>query len=306
MERNEQRLDTAESVFFRRQLESIDQVAYNHKYPKYKARMFLPTQQGVDPDARVYTYRMFDQHGKAKPIANGADDLPLANASGQEVSQRVQNIGAAYAYDIFEIKAAAKTGTPLDQMRAVGARRAVEELMDEYLSIGNAALGLSGLLTLTGTSTLSNVATWGSLASADPDVVAGNILAVANKGVEATDEAFNRFLIVMPLALYNIAANLKMSSQSNVTVLQYVKAVSPYIEDIQPWYRTEVRVDATHDMICAFPRDPEVVAALCPRELEFLTPEQRNLVYTVNGTASCGGVVCRFPKAITYLGVATS
>lgn len=301
------RLDAADSVFFRRQLESIDARIYEKKYPKFKARGLIPTQQGVDPDARVYTYRMFDKFGKAKPISNGADDLPRAGASGAEYSQIIQNVGMSYAYELAEIRAAARTGTPLDEMRASAARGAVEELVDEYLALGNTDLGLKGLLALSNTSTYTVTGFWGDLDAADPDNVAADIMGIASKGVEATDEAFNRFTVVMPLALYNIAAQLKMSTASDVTVLKYVLATSPYIEQVVPWFRTELAgAGGTTHRIAAFPRDPECVAALVPREFTFEQPEQRNLAYVVNGTASCGGVVCRFPKAITYGDIAVS
>ncbi len=309
------RLDAVESVFFQRQLESIDAKAYQHKYPQYKARMFLPTQTGVDPNADVYTYRMYDSQGKARPIGRNPKDLPRGNASGQEVKQSVVNVGAAYAYDLFEIRRAAMTGTPLDQMRGVGARRAIEELMDEYLAFGNTSLGLSGVLKLTGTTTATSGGFWGTLLTADPDKVAGDLLRVLNAGVEATDEAFNKFIVVLPLAMYNIAATLKMSSLSNTTVLQYVASVSPYLDGglagIQPWYRCEANatlaaIDSTHDLIAAFPRDPECATAIIARETEFLAPEQEGFDYVVNGHAACGGVAVRFPKAITYMSVVTS
>lgn len=307
---NGARLDAAESVFFARQLESIDQVAYQHKYPKYKARMFLPNQQGVGAYDRTYTYRMYDTQGRARPMGNNARDIPLANASGAETSQVIHNLEVGYAFNLMEIQQAAKTGTALDQMRANAAKRAMDELIDEYLSLGNTTLGVSGLLKLTGTSTYTSAGFWGTLATADPDKVAGDLLGTLSKGVEATDEAFSKFVCVLPLAMYNIAAQLKMSSTSNVTVLDYVSTVCPYLEGgkdgIQPWYRTELAVDSTHDLICAFPRDPECVAALVPRDLEFLAPQQDGFNFVRPGHAACGGVVVRYPKAITYCSVVTS
>lgn len=302
---SEARLDAADSVFFRRQLESIDQRVYTHKYPKYKARMLIPTQQGVDPNARVYTYRMYDQQGKARPIGNASDDAPRSNASGEEVSQRVQNMANSYEYDIWEIQAASKSGVPLDEMRALGCRRGMEELMDEYLALGNSALKLTGLLNITSTSTATSAGAWGTLDTADPDKILADLNALANTGVEATDEAFAKFVLCMPLAKYNLAANLKMGTVANETVLSFFRKTNGYVEDVVPWYRTEKNQggDSTHDRLIAFPRDVECVAALCPRELEFLTPEQRNFSYVINAHASCGGVVCRFPKAITYMDV---
>ncbi len=301
MSQTQPRLDAAETVFFKRQLEAIDARVYEHKYPQYKARMLIPTQQGVDEVSRVYTYRMFDQLGKAKFIGNAADDLPRAEASGQEFPQVIKNLGCAYGYDIFEIKAAAKTGTPLDDMRARGARRAMEEKIDEILAVGDADYGLKGLLTLDDTTSYSGSGAWGDLDAADPDKVAADLLGAASAGAEATDEAFNRFTIVLPLPKYNLAANLRMGDGSDVTVLKYVLATSPYLEAVVPWFRCEGVASGPADRLCAFPRDAEVVAALVPKELEFLPPEQRNLEYVINGVASCGGVVARYPKAITYM-----
>lgn len=305
---NDTRLDAVENVFFRRQLESIDARVYEQKYAQHKAQALIPQQSGVNPNARSYTYRMTNGVGKARPIGNASDDLPKANATGVEITQRIQNIGASYDYDVFEIKAAAMTGTQLDDMRARNARKAVEELIDEYLSLGNASLGLKGLLTLSGTSTYSPSGFWGDLDSADPDNVAGDLLGLGSKCAEATDEAFSRVTIALPLPMYNIAAQLKMSTTSDITVLKFVMATSPYIEGVVPWYRTEANAlwSASHNRVVAFPRDPEVVSALVPNPLETMAPEQRNLSFVINMIASVGGVVCRHPKAITYMDVPTS
>lgn len=302
------RLDAADSVFFQRQLETIDARVYEKKYPKYKARGFIPTQPGVSPYDRVYTYRMYDTQGQARYMGQNSDDAPRSNASGEETPQTIKDLEVSYSYNLLEIQAAARTGTPLDELRAMGARRAMEEKIDRLLSIGDAAVGIKGLLTLTGTTTVTPSGFWGTLATANPDLVASDLLRVASAGAEATDEAFNRFMIVLPFAMYNLASQLKISDVSNTTVLQYVRQVSPFIEDVQPWFRCERNQagDSTHDLIVAFPRDVEAVAGIVPRELEFLAPQQRNFDYVINGHASCGGVVARYPKAITIAQVPTS
>jgi hypothetical protein len=306
------RLDAVETMFFKRQLEQIDRKLFEAKHPKYKARGFIPTQPDLDPDLPVYTYRMFDTVGKARVAGpGGGNDAPRASASGAEASQHIHNLIASYSYTLWEIRTAQKTGTPLDQMRANAARRAIEELVDEFLAFGSTAYGLSGLLKLSNTSSVTSEGTWGTLATADPDKLISDLLRTASKGVEATDEAFNKFMLVLPLNLYNLASQLRISANNNTTVLQYVKATSPFITDVQPWYRCEANatlaaIDSTHDMLCAFPQDTEVVSALVPRELEFLQPEARNYEHVINGHASCGGVVCRYPKAITYCSIVTS
>lgn len=305
------RLDSTESVFFKRELESIDQRVYEKKYPQYLARSLLPTQDGVDPTAKVYTYRMFDTVGKAKWIAQMSDDLPRGEAFGEEASQLIRPLGAAYGYSIYDIKAAVRMGTPLETMKAMGARRAVEEKIDLSLSLGDSTVGVKGLLTLSSTTSFTpstkaaGGTTWGTLAArnATAEEVAGDIMGLCNKLVETTKGAFNRFRIVLPIEQYNYAASIRLGDGSDVTALKFAQQNSPFIESVTAWYRCDAAVSnsvLSNDLMCAYPYDPEVVAALVPEEFTIHPAEQRNLEYIINTTASCGGVVCRYPVAVGY------
>ena len=119
------RLDAAESVWFQRALEFIDTQNYEHLEPANLARTYVPTQPGVPEWALTYTWRMFQKFGEAKIIGNASTDLPRADADGAEQSKVVKLIGAAYGWDFREIKASAKTGTRLDEMKSMGAQFAI-------------------------------------------------------------------------------------------------------------------------------------------------------------------------------------
>src|SRR5690242_422446 len=103
------RLDAGESAFFLRQLEFIDQQAYQVLYPALMGRQFLPPVAGVPEWAHVYTFRQYDRLGIARLISNAADDLPLIEATGLEYQTQIKPIGDGYGYDVFEIQAAAAT-----------------------------------------------------------------------------------------------------------------------------------------------------------------------------------------------------
>lgn len=304
---SEIRLDATDIAFFRRKLESVDAVVYEHKFARHKSRELIATQPGVDPDARVYTYGMMDGVGKAKAIGNHADDLPSAEVSGAEYSTMIKEFGASYRFSFSEIRAASKAGIDLDSMRAVRARRALDEIVDSILALGDSSLNLKGLLTLAGTTTHASAGAWGTLATADPDALIEDVLGLVNKTVLATDGAFERYTVVLPQALHQLASSLKLGTASDTTVLKYILATSPNIEAIVPWFRTEY--NAANDLfsgkhrICAFPKDVEVVAGLVPREVEFMSPQERNLAMVVNGVVSTGGVVCRHPKAVGFCDV---
>lgn len=299
------RYDAATNAFLLRQLEAIDAQTYVKKYAKFKSRQFIPTQQGVSAGSRSYLYRMFDSLGEARVAGNAADDQPRANATGEEFTQVIKTIEAGYDYSLDEIEAAQMTGTNLDSMKAIGARRAMEEKIDKFLAVGSVAYGLKGLLSMDALVTdHPSVDAWGTLETYDADKILADILGAANTAVEATDEEFNEYRVVLPLALYNLIAQAKLGSVNDTSILKYVLATSPYIKDVQPWYRTEngqiEGVTGTH-RLCAYPMNaPEVVAGLVPREVEFMAPQERNLALIVNGRSSCGGVVCRYPKAIAY------
>jgi len=296
----EQRLDAVETAFFLRELEAIDARVYEAKYAQYKARMLLPTQDGIGENDDVYLYRMFDGVGQADFIGNEADDLPSVDVKGNEFPTAIKQLGVSYRYSLREIRAAQRAGRPLDAMRAMRARRAMESKIDSILALGDSARGLKGVLSLSGTTSFTVSGNWGTLATADPEAVAADILGAVDAGVAATDEAFTQYTVTMPLVSYQLAAKLRFGQGSDTTVLDFVKQKSPYIARVEPWFRTETAGSGSTKRMACWPNDMEALAALVPQELQFLPPDLRNLAYVVNGTASCGGVVVRHPKSVVY------
>lgn len=311
MSKDNTRLDASESVFFSRQLESIDATTYEAKFPELKARRFLPTISSVAEWAKVYMYRAMERFGSAKVIANMADDLPRADVSGSEVSQTIKYLGASFGYDIQEIKAAAAMGTDLDGLRARSCRYAIEEQIDELLALGDTSLGLTGLLKIASGTTSFTPSTkaaggtsWGTLdaPNATGQEVAADLMAAPAAIVAASKEAFaGPFTIALPIAQYNYAAQTPHGTGNGMlTALQFAKANSPYIADIVPWHRCATAGSGSVTRMAVFPRDPMVLGALVPQEYTQLAPQQRNLAWVVNAMASCGGIVCRYPIAVAY------
>lgn len=302
------RLDASESVFFKRELESIDKKVYERKYPQLIARSLIPTVSGVSPYQKVYTWREFDKVGSAKIISDYADDLPRVDVKGEEFSQLIKSIGASYQYSIDEVKAAQGMGTPLDDMRAMAARYFIESKIDTILATGDAATGMKGLLNLASTTTytlgtkLAGGLTWGTLVApnATGPEVANDILGLVSKLNEVTKGLWSKFRVVMPLEQYNYMAQVRMSTLSDKTALQFVMEVCPFIDTITPWVKCDGAGADSTDRIVAYPYDEMVLGALVPQEFEIMPAQERNLAFVVNCRASCGGVVSRSPVAIAY------
>ncbi len=308
MGRMEARLDATESVWFQRQLEAIDAQVYREKFPALKARSLVPTQGGIPDWARVYTWRELTHYGDAEFIANLADDLPRADASGTENTKMIKAVGSSYGYDFFELKAMAAQGISLTTEKALAARRAIETKIDTILAAGASAYGLEGLLNLTGAATFTpgtkaaGGKTWGTVAApnATANEIVEDLMGIAAARVEATKEAFNRFVIILPIAQYNLASQMPMGANAALTPLKFARENSPFIEDIVPWYKATGAGAASTDRMVCYARTPEVLSGIVPMEFTPMAPQQKGLEFVVNNVATCGGVVVRYPVAVAY------
>ncbi len=307
---DEARLDASESLFFKRELERIDPIAYETMYPEYKARSLLPMQGGIDETDKVYTYRMFDTFGSARYYEGQSDDAPMADADGAEASITFKRVQSAYSWDIFELKAAAKVGRPLDEMKAKGCRRAIEEKLDSLLSLGDTLAGITGCLKLSNTTTVTagtkalGGTAWGTVAAptATAEEAANDVMALCSKVVENSKERVRRFRVVLPLPQYNFLLQKRMGDGSDVTALKYLMQASPYVQDVVPWFRCDTAGSGNATRMAALPvDDASILAALIGQDFQTLPPQERNLRMVINATATCGGVVCRYPFAVGYM-----
>ncbi len=301
------RADASESVWFQRELETIDPRAYEFKFPTLKSTQIIPLQPNVPEWALVYSWRMFEGVGQAEFISNMADDLPMADAKGTESSKVIKPIGKAYGWNWFELNAAAATGRPLDQLRIKAARKGVEQKIDTVMATGDSAHNLDGLLNLTGipTFTLLNKAAGGTRwikADGSPNATAKEVAAdlkrMAGARVAATDEMFSEFTIVLPIDEYEYATEQTVG-ETSMTALQ-LALQSPHINRIVPWAKCTGAGSGVADRICLFPEDPEVVAGILPMPFRQLPGQWKNLKFTVPCVATVGGVVVRYTIAMAY------
>jgi len=305
-------LDAGEAMTFLRQLESVDETAYQQLYPALMAQQLIPPESGVQPWAHTRTYRQYDRKGIAALISSMSDDLPLAEESGQEFTSYIKPFGMAYQYNVDEIQAAAATNIPIDQMRGANARWACERQVDQVLATGTVTMqngstinapGLLGLLNQTGTTAFTagtkqqGGTTWGTIAApnATGDEVAADIMGACNNLFEATQQLFAKFRVLVNPKQYDYAAMKRLGSVSDTTALAFAKANCSYIEDVYPWWQIPVGT------MCVFAPSPLVAAAVVPMQWTPEAPQARNLTYVIPSRIRCGGVISRYPVAISYV-----
>jgi len=312
MSENQTRLDASESIFFARELESIDARTYDVKFPLLKGRLLVPKIGNVAESDLEYTYRQHEGFGVAKIIADNADDLPSVDTNGREFTARIKPVGAKYQYNLFEIRAAAAKQRPLDELKSRAARRAIEELIDELIAFGDADHDMRGFVnhpdvdaTFTPSTKAAGGTTW--LAAGLPNATALEVIDDVNRFVNerfiALREAEgigDRQVVVIPSPEYAYISSLPVGDNSDKTVLRYLMDNSPFIEDIMPWHKlTGAGAGAVNRMV-TFVRDPQVLGALIPMEYSPQPFQQRGLNFHIPTVASCGGTVIRYPVAMAY------
>ncbi len=312
------RLDAGEAWTFLRQLEDIDKKAYMRRFPQLKARQIIKTFQNVAAWAAAYTWREWTPAGKAAIISNASDDLPMSDITGKENSQVIKDLGGAYGFTLKELKWSAATGTPIDNMRAITARLAMEQLIDAILAKGSADAGLFGVLNLDSTAiTSANRVTsyvlstkaasgstkWGTLAApvATGQEVANDLIGFASDVVSKSKGIISRVRIALSIDGYNYAAGTRINAVNDTTALEFALK-SSFIESIDPWYQcTATAANGTDDRMVAIPSDvDDVIGGIVPMEWTPQPVQQKNLAFVVPCIAACGGVVCRYPILMRY------
>jgi hypothetical protein len=305
------RLDANETMFFSRELETIDTRTYDTKFPLLKGRMLIPKINGVGEWDEEYTYRQFTTFGEAEIIADDANDLPVADATGKEFTSRIKPIGMSYKYTIPEIRAAMQKNKPLDAMKARAALRATEELIDTLLAFGSTVHNMSGFAnaaTVDATTFVPVVKDGGSDTewddpSADPELILSDINQITSLlwgNLKEAQGINDKMTLVVPATQYAVIATMPIGDNVDKTVLRFALDNSPFLEDIVPWHKLTGAGDGGADRMICYVKDPQVLGALIPLEYQRQEEQLRGITYTVPTLASCGGTVVRYPVAMLY------
>lgn len=300
-------LDEQETMFFARQLESIEPEVYRILYPELKYRDMVPVSNRDNPGAETITYRMYDMVGIVKVISNYADDLPRVDVFGKEYHADVKGIGGAFGYNRQEIRAAIMAGIDLDGERAATLRMATRQKENRICWDGDAETGILGVLNNVNVPTQAVPTgvggyTW-ALKTADEIIndirIGTSLIRTQSKDIHRADT------MLLPIDQYDIIAGLPRSTHSDVTVLQFIldnaKAYGLTTIDTLPIELELAFVGATADGAIIYKRDPGVLEQRIPLELQLLPVQVRNLEFIVNGEARNAGVVIRRPLAMCFL-----
>lgn len=295
------------SVFFARQLESIESRIFEFKKRELKNRQFIPVNTSHPAGAETITYRIFDKVGMSQVISNYADDLPRADVFGQEVTTKVKSLGIAVGFNVQEVEAAAMGNVPLDTMKADAQRRGHREKENRIAWNGDADSGLLGFLNnpnipILAAPTGTAGFTW-VLKTADE--ILNDFRLATSQIREDSRGIFEADTCLLPQEQFDVIATTARSATSDTTILQFLK------NNVEAYGITTFGVlngeldnaftGGTEDGAVFYQRDAEVLEQMIPKELTLLPVESRGLEFIINGHARNGGVVVRYPIACLFL-----
>lgn len=302
------RFDANETGFLERELTQLRTKVYEVQYADNLAIQFVPLATDIDPDAKTYSTPVLDRTGQAKVIGNGVTDIPRVDIKKDEILGTVATLAISYAFDIFELRTAARLGIPLEMWKAQAARAAIEEGIDKMLAFGQTVsqtgLGVAGLVNnasvavdtssfqpwVAGTTTAAQMLT---MLNKPPSAL--NVT-VQNKGALLPDT------LLMSSAYFDLASTTQISTGSDMTVLEYFKRNSPYIKNVVQWNRLATANAAGNGpRLVYYRKSPVVLEGVVPRQFEQLPPQPKGLEVVTDCLGRAGGVKLYHPEAVSYV-----
>jgi hypothetical protein len=301
--------DAGASAFLERQLTFVRAKVLETEYEDLIARSFIPIATDIPETADTYAWAVLDSTGKAKVIAAGSDDLPRVDVSAEERTGKVVRVGASYGWELDELAEAARLGIPLLDRKAAAARRAIELEIDNLLATGdtssqtnlpftgfinNADVEALGIVNPTGDA-WTNATTAASILQTLNDMVSEVVTDVANIQKLMPDT------ILLPTREFMVAAQVKVDTTNDKTVLRSFLENNPFIKNIAPWHKlTLAGAGGTTSRAVIYKRDPLVLEGIVPMDFRQLAPQARNLEMVVPCKGRAGGVKVYHPAAMRY------
>lgn len=286
-----QHLDAAESQFYVQQLKHMIQQAFAVEYQSLNARSIIPVYFAGDPGAATVDWRQTDEYGEAEIVSDWAQDAPLADASGEEMSQRARSLRVRTQYSIQEIRSAAKAGIPLSENKATSARNALLRKENRLAWDGDVPTGINGFLNDENLRRRPASQAFDAMTGVEME---DEMHAIANAIVDETDVE-EPDVLGLPTKQYNKAAVTRFGTDSERTVLQVFLVNSPYIRSVARIRELKGAGAGGTDAMIAFNRSLDKVRVNVMLDLEVFPPEFRGGVTQTTWHSRTAGVTWHKP-----------
>jgi hypothetical protein len=294
-------LDSAQTIFFLRELENIKTRIFETPYAPLKANQLIPIDSTTPPGATTVTYTIYDRTGSAKIISNYADDLPSADTKGQQITSNLRSIGNYFEFSLEDIRAAQFAGKPLQQRKANSALQEQLLLANKIAFFGDAAAGVQGWLNnpnipIAPVAGANPAARLWSTKVATPKLILDDLNEITRTVVSTTNGVETIDTIVMPIEQYQIIANTQLGIGTDTTILQFYVRNNPGVT--VTWANELKAAFASNtDGMIAYRNSIDKFWQEIPQPFEMFAPQWTNLTYKVPCHSKHGGTIVVYPKS---------
>ena len=298
-------MDEAASVFLARELQYVRRKVLETPKAPLEAFVVFPVQTEVPAGAESAFQRIYDSLGVAKIISNYADDLPRADVVAKEHAVKLKDVGAAYGYNVSEIRSAQFAGINLPSMKARAARRAIDEALNRIAWKGDDANNIIGFLNNPNIASAiianDGNSNGGTSSTKFIHKTTAQIVRDVNKVIQSIPDNTNQVetanTVLLAPEAYNVLATTARTDHSDITILEFLRKTHP---EITRWMKVGALKGAGtggSDLMIAGRFDPDYIKFEIPVRYNQLPVEIRNLEYIVNCMARVVGVTVTLPMA---------
>jgi hypothetical protein len=308
-------MDTQQALgFLVSQLSYIEPQVYEVQYPDIQYPQIIPVDTSANEWAKSVTYFSTNKVGQAGWFHHYAKDIHVADAERAKNEVGIEMADVGYRWTLEELgQAQMVPGLNLSADRAIAARRAYEEFVDNIALRGDSNKSYSGIIDYPGITVVIADATGngGATGWADkvgtPDLILKDVNDALTGMYTGTLQVEIADTILMPIAALTLIATTRLPN-TTMTVLQFLQDNNVYTFTTgKPLMIRAVRgledagAGGTGRMV-VYRRDPQVLKMHIPMTHRFLPPWQTGpLVFDVPGIFRLGGLEIRRPSAVRYV-----
>ena len=299
------RVDSAENVFLRKELEAVREKAFDYEFPELSGRRLLPIDHSVGNGAATVSFATYESAGRARVGSDYTTEAPRVDLKISEQSQRVVGILDSYGYSIQDIRTALEAGRPLSALKARVAKEVIETELNKLMLLGSTAEGLAGLLNLSGGLTYSvpngvgGVSTWFDGAGKTPAEIYKDMTAMIKTVTQFSNKVERPDTLLLPDSCFDHVSETNMGTGSDLTILEYFRRNMKNV-DVESVTEAETAGAASVRRMMSYSKKNTKLQGIIPQEFETFKPQEIGLQTVVNCHARWGGIENYRPKAVCY------
>lgn len=267
--------------------EYIDLELEKMDYPATTYREVFTLRTSIPEGADTYTKNEFEANGQADWIPEDPNKIPMLAVGVAPTSRVLKRCGEGYSITRDEILRATQARMPVDMDKPTEARRIVEEMLDRVYWLGDASVGIYGLLSHPNIP--SNAAATGTWSTATAAQIEADILAVINRRVGVHKIVNVRYRIGLPISQYLTITQKRMSDYISLTVAEWLVQRIPQVTGFFATDRLDGAGAASADVGVFVPEGAQWGYGLHAKEPTTVGPERRLLSDTYLIDAKTGG-----------------